>query len=156
MKNLWRNVAVVALLGSGLVLLAQAPVQAQYRRPMIGPVFPPILPPAPRALVATPPPILPYTYSNPLLLQQSINLNRLAATNAYYQNQTLLLQSQLYNPLFNPLTSPYRSPYLTPGYSTYPYVTPNYLYTAGVINPGLPYNPYNVYNPYFAAFGFRP
>src|SRR5487761_1492625 len=143
-----RTVALAALVGAGLFLLAQGPVQAQYRRPMVGPVFP-ILPPPPRALVVTPPPILPYSYTNPLLLQQSINLNRMAAANAYYTNQTLLLQSQLYNSFY----SPYRSPYLTPGYPTYPYITPSFLYTAGVINPGLPYNPYNVYNPYFAAFG---
>ena len=141
MNRSWRTFTLVALLVLSVLVLAQMPAQAQYRRPyypVVRPLYvPPVVPYiAPRAFVATPPPIVPYANSftyTPL----GLNLNQVAALNV------LRIQTQLYNSLYNP------------------YYLYGYPYTLqGPINyntPGVAYNPYGIYNynPYFAAFGFR-
>ena len=145
MNRSWRTFTLVALLGLSVLILAQAPAQAQYRRPFIPVVrpyyVPPIVPYIPplRAFVAVPPPIVPYANSfayTPL----GLNLNQVAALNI------LRIQTQLYNSLYNP--------YFSPFYSTYPYYSPSMQYST-YYAPGITYTPYNIYNPYFAAFGFR-
>jgi hypothetical protein len=138
MNRSWRTITLMALVGLGVLVLAQAPAQAQYRAPFVRPPVAPLLPPSPRAFVATPPPVIPlansYTYLYPQGVPSGLNLNQVAALNA------LRIQTRLYNSLY----SPYRTIYGTPIYPMNPYLT-GVLYN--------PYNPYNLYNPYFAAYG---
>jgi hypothetical protein len=139
MKSLWRPFALVALVGLGVLVVAQTPAQAQYRRPVTAPV-PSLRPVPPRTLVTTPPPIVPYANSF-TYLPSGLNLNQAAALNA------LRIQTQLYSSLYYPYFAPryLMNPYLTPGLS---YYAPGVAYT--------PYTPYGVSNPYFAAFGLYP
>lgn len=140
MNRSWRTFTLVAFLGLSVLVLAQRPAQAQYRRPyfpVVRPYVPYVVPYIPpRAFVATPPPIVPYANSytyTPL----GLNLNQVAALNV------LRIQTQLYNSLYNPYYAMYPYSYATPGLNYY--------------NPGIAYNPYSIYNynPYFAAFGFH-
>ena len=105
----------------------QTPAQAQFRRSVVAPGLPFRAVP-PRALVATPPALVPYANSYSYL-PNGLNLNQAAALNA------LRIQTQLYNSLYTPYYAPVRVPYYTPGIT----------YNA--------YTPYPMYNPYFAAYG---
>jgi len=117
MNRSWRTFVLVALVGLSVLVLAQAPAQAQFRR-LPGARIPPYRVVAPRAFVATPPAIVPYAGSY-TYLPSGLNLNQAAALNA------LRIQTQLYNPLYNP--------YYLSGYPTgnVPYY-----------GSGVPYNPY--------------
>lgn len=137
MNRSWRAFSLAALLGLAVVVVAQAPAQAQYRRPFAPPPVRPYIPPAPRAFVATPPPVVPYANSY-TYLPSGLNLNQAATLNA------LRIQTQLYNSLYNPYST-----YNYPIYSNPTLYNPYYT-------PGIAYSPYNVYNPYFSAFGLRP
>jgi hypothetical protein len=143
-----RTFVLVALAGLGLLVLAHAPAQAQFRRPVPAPIppvrpvpapippvrpvpapIPPVRPVVPRAFVTTPPPIVPYANSF-TYLPSGLNLNQAAALNA------LRVQTRLYNSLYYP--------YYLPGYSSLniPYY-----------GPGIFYNPFSLYNPYFPLYG---
>lgn len=135
MNRSYRTFVLIALVGLGLVALAQAPAQAQYRRPIV-PVVP-YRPLPPRAVVTTPPPVVPYANSY-TYLPNGLNLNQAAALNA------MRLQAQVYNSLYNP--------YYQLGYPGLAYPIANVPY----YRPGIvtnPYAAYPVYNPYFAAYG---
>lgn len=136
MNRSCRTFVLVALVGLGLLVLAQAPAQAQFRRPVVPPV-PTFRPAAPRAVVTTPPPLVPYTNSF-TYLPSGLNLNQAAALNA------LRIQTRLYNSLYNPY---YLGLYPTINYPTVSVTT----YQPGIIYS--PSSPYPIYNPYFAAFG---
>lgn len=122
MKSTFRVFAVVAVAGLSVLVLSQAPAQAQYRHPVGAPVVP-YRPAAPRAFVTTPPPIIPYANSY-TYLPNGLNLNQAAALNA------LRIQTRLYRSLY--------APYYPAPYGVYPYVAPAVPY----YTPGIPYNPY--------------
>jgi hypothetical protein len=113
MNRSWRTFTLVAFLGLSGLFLAQSSAHAQYRRPYVPVVRPPYFAPyiPPRALVATPPPIVPYANSF-TYTPYGLNLNQAAALNA------LRIQTQLYNP-----------------YSLYGYTTPGLYYNSYLYNP---------------------
>jgi hypothetical protein len=129
MKRSYRVFAVVALSGLSVLFLASAPARAQYRPPY-SPSVSLLTPRVPqRALVATPPAIVPYANSYSYL-PSGLNLN----------------QATYLNAMRTTYSSPY-TPYLSPRYMANPYV-----YTVGPYSSGLLYNPYGfpyTYNPVF-------
>jgi hypothetical protein len=95
MNRSWRRFTLGALVGLSVLVLAQAPAQAQYRRSVF-PAAVPIRPVPPQALVTTPLPIVPY--SNALMYRPyGLNANQTAAYNAYLRNQTLAYNIYLRN-----------------------------------------------------------
>ena len=117
MNRSWRTFVLVAVVGLSVLVLAQAPAQAQYRR-LPGARVPAYRPVAPRAIV---PYARSYTYGS-----YGWNLNRAAGLNA------LGFQTGLYNSLYNPYYLPgYSSlnvPYYGPGIPYNPYFSTYGLY----------------------------
>ena len=98
MNRSWRLFTLGALIGLSVLVLAQAPVQAQYYRPM----FRPGRPIPPQALVMARPPLVPYT--NPFMSAPPIgSRSQTAAYQIYLRNQTvgyndyLQMQRMAYN-----------------------------------------------------------
>ncbi len=128
MRTSWRAFTVAALLGLGILAVADSSAQAQNRRP-VAPALPPAVRPVPpRAPIVVPP---------------------LGTYSALSLDPTLSMNLRLYNSLYNPYRySPIYVPYLY-GASIYPYTT-------GIVTPVYNANPFSFYNPYFASFGLNP
>jgi hypothetical protein len=145
MKTSLRGFALAAVAGLAVLVLAQTPVHAQYRRLPVRPA--PVTPAVP--VFPTTTPRMPVTvpsiqgFTNPNVLPV-MTLNQLATLDVLSMDPTFMMNLRLYNASRRPII-------VTPTYPIYPYGVPY-----GVTPTGLPYSPFNYYNPYFGAYGLYP